>query len=377
MAQNGRTVQVSGDYNIKTGEGNTILLDTSGGGQSTAGSVIVTGNLEVRGETLTVEAENLNVKDNIIILNFGETGPGVSLDYSGIQIARGETAIVPPGGNPADYDGLGDAGLYYDESTNTWEFVHGNPGFGFSYVASKLRLKEILTDPDTDDGNLILLGASSSGGLVTVEGTLNYEDRVAADLVGNSIPNKKYVDEAIINTPTFQIIKDDTRVISFDINSTLPLTSFPIGPYPDQPLASEIGFVVDNTRVGFFTSEFFKTTGLKILSESATGTDANATLTGNSTSENFQASVIRADNNVNLRLETSSTGKVVINNAMSLEYTGVAFSNVANTTVFWGATPGAGTTGIKFINNTPSGALAYTEGELISKERALLFSMLF
>ena len=369
MAQNGRTVQVSGDYNIKTGEGNTILLDTSGGGQSTAGSVVVTGNLEVRGETLTVEAENLNVKDNIIILNFGEIGPGVTLDYSGIQIARGDTSGI---GEVA-----GDAGLYYDESTNTWEFVHGNPGFGFSYVASKLRLKEILTDPDTDDGNLILLGVSSPGGLVTVEGTLNYEDRVAADLIGNSIPNKKYVDEAIINTPTFQIIKDDTRVISFDINSTLPLTSFPIGPYPDQPLTSEIGFVVDNTRVGYFTSEFFRTPGLKILSESSTGTDANATLTGNSTSENYQASVIRADNNINLRLETSSSGKVVINNAMSLEYTGVSFSNVANTTIFWGATPGAGTTGIRFINNTASGALAYTTGELISKERALLFSMLF
>ncbi len=368
MAQNGRTVQVSGDYNIKTGEGNTILLDTSGGGQSTAGSVVVTGNLEVRGETLTVEAENLNVKDNIIVLNYGETGPGVTLNYSGIQIARGETTGLTP---------EGDAGLYYDEATNTWEFVHGNPGFGFSYLTSKLRLKEILTDPDTDDGNLILLGASSAGGLVTVEGTLNYSDRVAADITGNAIPNKQYVDEAIINTPTYQIIKDDTRVISFDINSALPLTAFPVGPYPAQPLVSEIGFVVDNTRVGFFTSEFFKTPGLKILSESATGTDANATLTGNSTSENYQASVIRADNNVNLRLETSSSGKVVINNAMSLEYTGVAFSNVTDTTVFWGATPGAGTTGINFINNRASGALAYTSGELISKDRALLFSMLF
>ena len=369
MAQNGRTVQVSGDYNIKTGEGNTILLDTSGGGQSTAGSVIVTGNLEVRGDTLTVEAENLNVKDNIIILNFGEVGPGVSLDYAGIQIDRGDTTGI--GEIP------GDAGLYYDESTNTWEFVHGNPGFGFTYEYSKLRLKEILTDPDTDDGNLTLLGPSSAGGLVTVEGTLGYEDRVAADLVGNSIPNKKYVDDAIINTPTFQITKDDTRVIAFDINSTLSITAFPIGPYPSQPLESEIGFVIDNTRVGYFTKDFFRTPGLKILSETAAGTDANATLTGNSTSENFQASVIRSDNNVNLRLETSSTGKVVIQNAMSLEYTGVAFSNVANTTVMWGATPAAGTTGIKFINNRASGALAYTEGELISKDRALLFSMLF
>ena len=80
MAQNGRTVQVSGDYNIKTGEGNTILLDTG----PNVGEVRITGSLVVLGDTLTVEAENLNVQDNSIILNYGETGLGVTLDYSGI-----------------------------------------------------------------------------------------------------------------------------------------------------------------------------------------------------------------------------------------------------------------------------------------------------
>ena len=81
----GQFVQTNGDYNIKTSEGGTIKLDTGPG----VGTVRVTGNLLVEGDTLTVSAENLNVNDNVITLNYGETGAGVTLRYSGIQIERG------------------------------------------------------------------------------------------------------------------------------------------------------------------------------------------------------------------------------------------------------------------------------------------------
>ena len=80
-------LQTNGDYNIKTREGGIVKLDV--GPPTAGGQVIVTANLVVEGDTLTVEAENLNVKDNIIELNFGETGSGVSLRYSGLQIDRG------------------------------------------------------------------------------------------------------------------------------------------------------------------------------------------------------------------------------------------------------------------------------------------------
>src|SRR6056300_845 len=78
-------LQINGDYNIKTSEGGQVLFDTGPG----IGEVRVTGNLVVEGDTLTVSAENLNVNDNVIILNYGETGAGVSLRYAGIQIDRG------------------------------------------------------------------------------------------------------------------------------------------------------------------------------------------------------------------------------------------------------------------------------------------------
>jgi len=83
----GQFLQTNGDYAIKTREGGIVRLDV--GPPSSGGQVVVTSDLIVEGDTLTVEAENLNVKDNIIQLNFGETGAGVSLRYSGLQIDRG------------------------------------------------------------------------------------------------------------------------------------------------------------------------------------------------------------------------------------------------------------------------------------------------
>jgi len=95
----GQFVQTNGDYNIKTSEGARITLDTGNG----IGEVRVTGNLLVEGDTLTVSAENLDVVDNIIVLNSGETGAGVSLRYSGIQIDRGIGTAVNSGAEGPAY----------------------------------------------------------------------------------------------------------------------------------------------------------------------------------------------------------------------------------------------------------------------------------
>ena len=49
-----------------------------------------------------------------------------------------------------------------------------------------------------------------------VFGTINYETQVVHD---DDLPNKKYVDDSILNNPTFQIVapqSQDTRVIITD-----------------------------------------------------------------------------------------------------------------------------------------------------------------
>ena len=61
-------------------------LDTS--------EVIITGNLTVRGAQTSLETTNSTLKDNIIVLNDGETGAGVTLGTSGILIDRGSSTDV-------------------------------------------------------------------------------------------------------------------------------------------------------------------------------------------------------------------------------------------------------------------------------------------
>ena len=378
MALSGRTVQSSGDYNIKTGEGSSILLDTG----PNVGEVRITGNLIVLGETLTVEATNLNVQDNIIILNYGETGQGVTLGYSGVQIDRGYNI---------DSSQIAPTALLWDEANETWQIAQGTPEDGFNYTDSKLKLSQILTDAATDDGDLILIGAGT--GVVKVTGTMNYEQRVLDD---DDVPNKRYVDDAIQLNPTFQITKDDTRVIVFDKDNSLPAASFSpaIGPYISQPARSEIAFIVDNRRVAVMTKDHFEMTGLTIFTEDPVVPDIEAAMSGNYNPgptatnltgfENQSAVVIQSDNtNANIRLETNGTGKVVISYAMSFEYHGSPVTQVGSTTILYGSTPGTGTTGLSFRNTRPSKELdgtvnaSFTTDELISKNRALLFSMLF
>lgn len=370
----GRTVRVGGDYNIVTGEGNTILLDTG----PNVGTVRVTGNLIVEGDTLTVEAQNLNVQDNIITLNYGEPGPGVTVGdgYSGILIDRGID-----GGSSQ----LPQPSFLWDESTGGWQLALGTSETGFNWSSSKLRLKEILTDADTDDGDLTVIGAGT--GVIKVIGTINYEQQVTHD---DDVPNKKYVDDAIQSNPTFQIVRDDTRVIALDVNNPLDPSAFvpPIGPYFGMPGQSEVAILVNNRRIAAFRDNHIEFTGLTIFTEDPVLGDIAAAAGGNPPApggvENQNAVVIQADNtNTNIRLETNGTGRVVITYAESFEYHGLSPSAVTGSSQIYGATPGAGTTGLRFVNTRPSKELdgtinaSFTNDELVSKNRALLFSMLF
>ena len=59
-----------GDYRVKVPSGNSVILDTG----TLTGSVVITGNLDVQGQTTTIESINTTVKDNILVLNNGDTG---------------------------------------------------------------------------------------------------------------------------------------------------------------------------------------------------------------------------------------------------------------------------------------------------------------
>jgi hypothetical protein len=349
----GQFLRVNGDYNIRAGDGAKITLDT--GPVASGGSVRITGNLVVEGDTVNVSTANLNVEDNIISLNTGEVGPGVTLIYSGIEIDRGNTTSASPQNN---------ASFLYDESTDSWILAHGSAPGPFNFDSSSLRLKQILTNTTTDSGDLTLIGTGT--GVAKVIGTTNYEDQVTHD---DDLPNKKYVDDAIQNNPTFQIVApqtQDTKVVIADKEIT-PNTSGTAGSLAYFTATttyttfgeSAVSIIVDNALVGQFYTNRFETGDLEI----GGGPDRNEITS--------RAGIT----NENVYVRTQGTGKLQTNYAIQIEKIGVIPSYVSDSVLLYAAAPSIGTTGIYFVND--SAEVAKQNGELISKNKALVFSMLF
>ena len=354
----GQFLKVNGDYNIRAGDGAKITLDT--GPAASGGSVRVTGDLVVEGQTLNVAAANLNITDNIIKINDGETGAGITLVYSGLEVERGS---------------LSNASLLYDETVDTWLIANNSAPGPFNYDESNLRLRRIYTNPTTDDGDLTLIGTGT--GLVKVFGTTTYEAQILAreaavpGSVDDVLPNKKYVDDAILNNPTFQIVapqSQDTRVIITDKEITPNIAATPgslayfttVTPHSTYG-ESAVSVIVDNALVGQFYSNRFEVGDL----EFGGGPDRNEITS--------RASIT----NENIYVRTQGTGKLQTNYAMQFEKIGTVPSYVSNNILLYAAVPGTGTTGIYFVNDTLDAASNPGTGELISKNKALVFSMLF
>lgn len=333
----GQVVQTSGDYRIKTQETGTITLDTGPG----VGEVRVTGNLVVDGDTLTVSAENLQVQDNIITVNYGETGAGVTLRYAGIEVDRGTEA---------------DVSLLWDENTLSWNLLRSGTG---PYENSTLVLKELLSNSDTENGDLFLLGNAS--GLVKLKDTVNYEQLVIDRDDPDAIPNKKYVDDAIQLSPTFQIVRDNTRVTAFDYEDPLALDFFPIGNYYSQPNESLVAVIVDNDTQAVFTKNSIRLGNLILFEEQPSELDPGLPST----------QVIQTFNtDANIKLETNGTGKVEITYALQFDDPGGVVLAVDGASLLYRGEVGSGLTGLYSLNTTK-------RDELVTKGRALLYSMIF
>ena len=334
----GQFVQTNGDYVIKTGEGADIKFDTGPG----VGNVRVTGNLVVEGDTLTVSAENLNVNDNIIVLNFGETGAGVTLRYSGIEL---DTGTSQP------------ASLIFDENAEIWLFTIGSPEGSLTYTNSKIRLKEIHTNADTDTGDLGF-NVGANGVLKILSSGGNYDLRVLDD---DDIPNKKYVDDAIQLSPTYQIKSPgsapagDTRVIIADVHVTPNISSEPgsIAAYVDQTGDTTFG---ESAVTVFVDGQ----KSLQIFKDFVIFQDL----------EFNQNEITNSDTNANIYIRTQGTGKLQTNYALQLENIAGTPAFVSGSVLLSAAAPGLGDSGVFFTNSSKS-------DELVSRNKAFVLSMLF
>jgi len=75
-----------------------------------APTIVIDGNLTVSGTTTSVETTNSTITDNIIVLNQGETGAGITAGSSGIEIERGSATNVS---------------IVYDDSVDAFKVLLG------------------------------------------------------------------------------------------------------------------------------------------------------------------------------------------------------------------------------------------------------------
>lgn len=144
------TKRILGDYNVKTLDSNGNI---AGNIVMSAETIRIIGDMTVSGNMTTVSSTNLEVSDNIIVVNYGETGAGVTLDEAGFMVDRGS---------------LPNVAMVWDESQLQWLFS--------DYTG---QLKPLVTSLDGD------LNPSLGGNL----NTNNYQIQsiASSDLVLNAI----------------------------------------------------------------------------------------------------------------------------------------------------------------------------------------------
>lgn len=308
------------DYKVKVQSGGNITLDTG----LNSGITTVTGNLVVLGGTTQVSSSDLNLKDNIITLNDGESGTGITLNQSGIQIDRGSYS---------------DAKIVFDE-TITWADPISATTItgGFTLVNASGTLQGLrINSVSTGGGDLYLI--NSGTGVISVTGTNNYETQITDD---DDIPNKKYVDDTIVTqlTSTFQRrIEEGSASKSYVEVRDTEVSGAP----------SVVTFQIDNLNKGQIFGNRVEFEDFRfqdnILSTTASDTD--------------------------LILESQGTGGVIVNDNFTLTLQGSDPASPLDGLKVYVKAPAAGGTGLFFKHS------ASKSGEIISRQNALLLSMLF
>jgi hypothetical protein len=311
------------NYRLQTQSGGTITLDT---GTST-GTVVITGNLDVKGVTTTVESTNTTVADNILQLNYGQSGNGISsvLGYqAGIEIARGSYS---------------NAQLVFNEqltyySTASSSNVSG--AFVLKTVAGTLgglRLSTIGNDGSTD----FVIDMQNGTKAILVGNSPNYDTYVNND---NHLINRKYL-------TSYVLASGGQAVVDRLYYSASGLYTSSTSPTLIQAYGSNIQFSINQVLKASLSSTGFAVNNVNINTDTITNTTNNLVLTA--TNNNVEVSaVLNLDDQIST--PSSASGKTKLYSSSVL---------------------GPGRSGVYFTNNTIT-----TADELISRNRAVLLSIL-
>lgn len=328
-------IRYSGDLKIAVRNSGTITLDTGVG----VGTVVVTGNLDVRGTQTNITSTNTNILDNILVLNAGEVNNYVTLGQSGIAIDRGNNA-----------SSTSSATLLYDDtiswrSKTTSTFTRGVWTFKSAGVRSGIEVGAIRFG----SSSTVEIGLSA-GGAVSVKtfgvaGTA-YAAKVVDD---DDIPNKWYVDNTPLRgTATSALVALELR----QGNTYVQVNDDSVTGLP-----SNVTTYIDGVSTMIVRSNSVIAAGVAIIGSTIRPLTANT----------------------NLTLQTQGTGTVLVNNGISIGVSAVApFAEQGMVKIYTTSTPGAGSSGIMFTgidnNSSPPNPI---RGELISARKALVFSIIF
>lgn len=404
-------VRVNSDYKIQTNTGGQITLDTG----TNTGLVLITGNLQVQGDTTYINVIDMQIEDNIILINRGELGNGVSEGTAGIEIDRGINAY-------------GNAQFFFDENQNWNDPITQTQRDGlFVFKTDNGGINGIQTNSiDTAGGDLYLINQGT--GIISVSGTNNYEQQVLDynnglvpfndDIIPNIVAVTDKITYEILNSPSNKIRRDDTQVIVYDNNISNSVESFDTGGVPSLTVTVSSG-IVTNSEQNVFLGDFVNITGSGIANLDGTWqvTTANPLLSffvitvssavtasnsanigtvivtnaksnakididGNNVGIFFDnhadlyelrlsnTTIASTRSNTDLILISPGSGSVQIQDNLKMPYTNPDPSAEAGNVKLFMKAPDVGQSGVYFVNTQ-------YKDELISRRKAVAFSILF
>ena len=322
-----------GDYTVKVQDGGNITLNTG----VDSGTVTVTGDLIVQGDTTTLNTTELTVEDKIIRVNNNDTTPGgVQSPGAGIEFYNGRLG---------SFDGLAMPQFLFSNSFS-YTSPTGQKAGGFIFKNKGDELIGIRTHSVSSDSDVVVEPGGS--GVLRVA-KANYETFLSDD---DDIPNKKYVDDeinAIVVGAAFPRITDgDSEVRVFDNSST--------------GVDSRIDTKIDGILTAFISKNYF---------------DVYSTTINLNEIRIEENEITTTASNEDLILSAPGTGSVKVSDSMIISNRPSLLdpledpANSPDGIKLYAKNPGAGDSGLFFVNTSNK------RDELISKQRALVFSHMF
>lgn len=339
-------------YKLKINDGGVIEFNTGGG------SFSIDGDLTVSGSATFATKEDLLVSDNTITLNDGESGPGVTLQESGIIIDRGSDEL--------------DINLFFDETIDFLNPISGtrDPGaFRFNINNPNKDLVGIYTNSIQVQDNEDLYLVNQGTGVVSVTGTVDYEKQIWSYDINDEIEfDENEEDKLALNSNlgkgdidtlvNVQGLRDYVKAVNrlnFQTGISSPSN---FGSTKVQTFSTESGDPVSRVQIS-------------VDSDLVAQFEPSLSFIG---FLSFSGSTFNNSDPSNPLVINSSSESIVLSQPTTIErpdsVPNAPLSPINGVTLYAGDEQDGGT-GLFFVNDIG------TTDEMISKSKALLYSILF